>query len=98
MNFDIKKKAQEDLENIWLFTIEKWSQEQADRYINLIFDEIAFLCKNPLIGNDISDVRKNYRFVKVKAHLIFYRFNKKHSKIEVIRILHERMDIDNRIK
>ena len=34
----ISKKAISDGEEIWLFTAEKWSFEQADRYYNLIFD------------------------------------------------------------
>jgi plasmid stabilization system protein ParE len=39
----LSRKAEEDLEEIWLYTLEKWSKEQADRYLNLIFDEIEFL-------------------------------------------------------
>ncbi len=43
--FVISKKAVSDLEEIWLYTVEKWSIEQADRYYNLIFDEINYICK-----------------------------------------------------
>ncbi len=39
MPFFISKKAVSDLEEIWLYAIEKWTIEQADRYYNLIFDE-----------------------------------------------------------
>ena len=46
----ISKKAISDLEEIWLYTAEEWSIEQADRYYNLIFDEINFICKNPKTG------------------------------------------------
>ncbi|WP_373494421.1 type II toxin-antitoxin system RelE/ParE family toxin [Aquiflexum sp.] len=41
MNFKISNEAFIDLENIWLYTFENWSIKQADRYINLIMDEIG---------------------------------------------------------
>ncbi len=93
--FVISKKAVSDLEDIWLYTVEKWSVEQADRYYNLIFDEINHICKNSTAGKSMEHVRKGYRTSKVKSHLIFYRVI--NDTIEVIRILHERMDIENRL-
>ncbi len=91
----ISKKAASDLEEIWLHTVEKWSIDQADRYYNLIFDEIQFICKNVNAGKSMEHVRKGYRASKVKSHLIFYRIQ--NNIVEVIRILHERMDIENRL-
>ncbi len=93
--FVISKKAVADLEEIWLFTFEKWSLEQADRYYNLLFDEINYICKNTNAGKSMEHVRKGYRASKVKSHLIFYRFL--NNTIEVIRILHEHMDIEKRL-
>ena len=93
--FVISKKAVSDLEEIWLYTVEKWSIEQADRYYNLIFDEVNYICKNINAGKSMEHVRKGYRASKVKSHLIFYRVL--NDTIGVIRILHERMDIENRL-
>ncbi|HEX4372538.1 MAG TPA: type II toxin-antitoxin system RelE/ParE family toxin [Puia sp.] len=93
--FAISKKAVADLEEIWLYTVEKWSVEQADRYYDLIFDEISYICKNNNSGRSMEHVRKGYRASKVKSHLIFYRIL--NDTIQVIRILHERMDIENRL-
>jgi toxin ParE1/3/4 len=97
MGYKIRVKASEDIENIWLYTFENWSLEQADRYINLIFDEIEYLADNPNAGKDFNHIRKNYRCAKVKSHLIFYRFIDLQNDIEIIRILHQRMDIENRL-
>ena len=91
----ISKKAVSDLEEIWRYTVEKWSIDQADRYYNLIFDEIQFICKNVNADKSMEHVRKGYRASKVKSHLIFYRIQ--NNIVEVIRILHERMDIENRL-
>ena len=93
--FFISEKAVSDLEEIWLYTLEKWSVEQADRYYNLIFEEINYICININSGKSMDHIRKGYRTSKVKSHLIFYRIA--NNTIEVIRILHERMDIENRL-
>ena len=71
MKSKLSRRAEEDLEEIWLYTLEGWSKEQADRYLNLIFDEMEFLTANPKAGQDFDRIRKNYRYSKVKSHLIF---------------------------
>ena len=96
MSYKISEKAIEDIENIWLYTVEHWSIEQADRYYNLIFEEIEYITKHFESGKDISSIRKDYRYSKVKSHLIFYR-KSKNGTIEIVRVLHERMDIENRL-
>ncbi|MDQ2720887.1 MAG: type II toxin-antitoxin system RelE/ParE family toxin [Bacteroidota bacterium] len=95
--YRISQKAIEDLANIWLYTKEAWSVEQADRYYNLIIDEIEYLTHNFQSGKSMEHVKEGYRAAKVKSHLIFYRkFNE--DVIEIIRILHQKMDIENRLK
>ena len=91
----ISKKAVADLDEIWFYTVEKWSLAQADRYYSLIFDEIDHICEHPTFGRLMDHIRKGYRASKVKSHLIFYRVIG--ETIEIIRILHERMNIDNRL-
>jgi toxin ParE1/3/4 len=97
MSYKISVKASEDIENIWLYTFENWSLEQADRYVNLIFDEIEYLADNPGSGKNFNHILENYRCSKVKSHLIFYRLNDKEGDIDIIRVLHQRMDIVNRL-
>ena len=97
MKCKISEKALEDIEKIWLYTLETWSEQQADRYYNLIFDEIEFIAQNPLSGRDYGHVRKNYRCCKVKSHLIFYRQSEANI-VEIIRILHQNMDIEEQLK
>lgn len=97
MPFKISKEAADDLENIWFYTFENWSIEQADRYFNLLMDEIEFLSEKPYSGKDYSILRKGYFRSKVKSHFIFYKISKNSGDIEIIRILHQRMDIDDRL-
>lgn len=92
----ISEKALEDLNNIWIYTAENWSVEQANRYYNLIVDEIDYVSENFETTKDFSNVRKNYKYSKVKSQLVFYK-KTENTEMEVVRILHERMDIKNRI-
>ena len=96
-SYKISEKSVEDLENIWTYTFHKWSIEQADRYYNLIINEIEFISKNFLAGKSMDHIKKGYRASIVKSHLIFYR-KSQDNQIEIIRILHQRMDVENKIK
>ncbi len=97
MKYIVSHLASQDIENIWLYTFENWSKEQADRYFNLIIDEIEYISINPDSGDDYSQVRKGYFRSRIKSHFIFYRINKKKKIVEIIRVLHQRMDIESRL-
>lgn len=93
MNYKISNEAEKDLENIWLYTFETWSLEQADYYYNLLMNEIEYLTKNPKSGEDFNFIRKGYFRSRMKSHFIFYKINLKNNELEIIRILHQQMDI-----
>ena len=97
MKFRISQEASQDIENIWLYTYENWSIEQADRYFNLITNEIEYLAENPKSGKDYSKVRAGYFRSRIKSHFIFCKINRKNKEIEIIRILHQQTDIDTRL-
>ena len=97
MKYQLSKEALNDLEKIWLYTFENWSQEQADRYFQLIINEIEHVAKEPLSGKDYSEIRKGYFRSRVKSHFIFYRINTKKKAIEVIRILHQQMNTESHL-
>ncbi|MEI7597455.1 MAG: type II toxin-antitoxin system RelE/ParE family toxin [Bacteroidota bacterium] len=83
MRYFISEKANQDIENIWLFTFEKWSLEQADRYYNLILDEIEFIAEHFESGNLFYYIKKGYRASIVKSHIIFYR-KSRNNIVEII--------------
>ena len=98
MIYKISNEAAIDLENIWLYTFETWSEEQANRYLDLIFDEIEYLTLKPQSGTDYTTIRKGYFRSRVKSHLIFYKINISKNELEIIRILHQQMDIENHLE
>lgn len=93
----MSNEAQNDLEDIWLYTLETWSTEQADRYYNLLLNEMEYVTEHPNSGKDYSHVRKGYRRSNIKAHFILYKINEKENQIEIIRILHRKMDIEHQL-
>jgi len=95
--YRISKQAIDDLNNIWIYTFHKWSKVQADRYYDLIIEEIEFIADNYLIGKTAEQTRKNYSVTKIKSHLIFYR-KIENEIVEIVRILHQRMDVKKRLK
>jgi toxin ParE1/3/4 len=93
LELKISSEAFSDLEKIWIYTFKNWSKEQADKYYSLIIDEIEFLRSNPHTGKSAEFVRPGYRVSYVKSHIIFYK-TVKEEKLEIIRILHQRVNID----
>ena len=98
MTYNISIEADNDLQNIWFYTFENWSNDQANHYIDLIIDEIEYLCVNPNSGTDCSYLRKGYFRLKIKSHYVFYKINKKRNLIEVVRVLHQMMDIESQLE
>lgn len=95
MKYRISTEASIDLEKIWLYTFETWSTERADYYFDLIMTEIEYLSENPKSGKDYSEIRKGYFRSRVKSQFIFYKINFNNQEIEIIRILHQQMDISS---
>lgn len=96
-NYKLSKKAEIDLRNIWKYIADNWSLKQGNDYLNLIFEKINILSENPSQGKIYSSVRKDYLGSSVKSHIVFYK-QKDNSGIEIIRILHQRMDLKTRLK
>ena len=92
----LRQKAIGDLNDIWDYTFEKWSAKQADKYYATIKLFCSGIGQNPDIGKEYDGIKKDLLGLKSGKHIIFYQ-SLHEDKIEVIRILHERMDLKKRI-
>ena len=86
-------KARIDLEEIWEYTYETWSEKQADRYYNDLINKCRELKNIFEQGRDYSILFPHLKGYKVNKHIIFYRLLDKGESIEIERILHETMDL-----
>lgn len=95
--YKFTNKAVDDLAQIWNYIVEKWSEDQADRYYLMLLENCKEVAFNPDFGKYYSDVTENVFGFKAGRHIIFYR-KIEDNEVEILRILHEQMDIDKRIK
>jgi len=94
--FVLTHKAVEDLTKIWNYTFEFWSENQADRYYEMLILNCQEVANNPNLGKSYEGITENLKGIKANRHIIFYRtFDK--NQVEITRILHERMDLKKRI-
>ncbi|WP_006243695.1 type II toxin-antitoxin system RelE/ParE family toxin [Mycolicibacterium tusciae] len=88
--------AQLDLEQIWDYTCDRWGDDQAEKYVREIERAIQRVVQNPMIGRACDEVRVGYRRHAVGSHTLYYRLAGA-DVIDVVRILHQRMDVDRHI-
>ncbi|MHA7153769.1 type II toxin-antitoxin system RelE/ParE family toxin [Arthrobacter sp. TMN-50] len=82
--------AQRDLSSIWDFTEERWDTRQAEKYIRELQGAIERIAADPRRGRARDEIRTGYRSYAIGSHVVFYVPGADH--VDVIRILHERMD------
>jgi toxin ParE1/3/4 len=95
--YRFSNKAVEDLSDIWNYTFETWSENQADKYYKMLTNFCKEIAENPSLGENYEEVTEHLFGFKASKHIIFYRIIAE-DEIEVVRILHERMDLRNRIR
>lgn len=93
----LTNKAVEDLTKIWDYTYEVWSENQADRYYELIIAAFEEIAESPALGKGYEMVSKEILGFKVGKHIVFYRALAL-EEVEIIRVLHTRMDLKNRLQ
>lgn len=80
-----------DLEEVWIYTFRQWSLEQADEYHRGIVAAIEGLASGSNLWQR-TDVREGYWKYKVGMHVVYFKSSDEY--LDVIRILHVRMDVD----
>ena len=88
--------ARTDLEQIWDYSCERWDDDQAEEYVREIQRAIQRIVDNPMIGRACDEVRPGYRKHAVGSHSLYYR-SVIGGVINVVRILHQRMDVDRHL-
>lgn len=92
----LTNKAVEDLSQIWNYTCDTWSEKQATKYYNLIIETCQEIAERPHLGKIYNEISEKVLGLRVGKHIIFFQ-ELRTQEIEVIRILHVRMDLKNKI-
>ena len=96
-NFILSKKAVEDLSGIWEYSIQVWSETQADKYYYMLLGVCKDLADGTITARQYPEIHADIFGARAGQHIIFFRHVGKGT-IEVVRILHSRMDLRNRIE
>ncbi|MDR1227443.1 MAG: type II toxin-antitoxin system RelE/ParE family toxin [Azoarcus sp.] len=86
--------ARVDVDVIWDYTVEHWGADQADRYMDDIRDACHGLASDRRQGRPV-DVRPGYLKYLAGSHVVYFRDHG--DRLEVVRILHGRMDVDRHL-
>ena len=92
----LTNKAVEDLAEIWNYTFDIWSERQADHYYYMLINSCQEIAENQTLGKNFEGIFKSLFGFKVGRHIIFYR-KVDNNNVEILRILHEQMDLKSRI-
>jgi toxin ParE1/3/4 len=86
----LSPKARADLEDIWDFTVERWGIAQAELYLRSLQSAIELVANQPQLEQSAEAVRAGYFKFAAGSHVLFFRMHL--AGIDVVRILHGRMD------
>ena len=89
--FALTQKAKSDLKSIAAYTERQWGRPQRMIYAKQFDDAFHLLAETPRTGVTCDFIKQEYRKFPCSSHIIFYR-SVNDTKIEIVRILHKRMD------
>ncbi len=96
-DYTLSRKAIQDLTEIWQYTCITWSEIQADKYYELLIQAFTPLAIKPSLGKSYEEVLSGLMGYRVGQHIIFYRISIA-KKLQIIRILDVRMDLNSKMK
>jgi toxin ParE1/3/4 len=98
MKVKIFPSAEARLIEIWNYTFDQWSEEQADTYVKGLIDSIEQVLEKRYLWKPVAHkTLKDVWLIRYERHYIFFR-RFQNGDLGVISILHESMNIPARLK
>ena len=83
--------ARRDLDDIWAYTEANWGPLQAEHYLRLLQATCADLAAGHRRGQGADHIRKGDFRASAGSHVVFFKTAP--GFLDVVRILHRRMDV-----
>jgi toxin ParE1/3/4 len=83
------------IDKIWEYTARRWGADQAETYLRMLQGAIETVADDPRKGRSCDGIRRGYWKYPAGSHILFYR--KLKGGIDVVRILHGRMDFERHL-
>jgi toxin ParE1/3/4 len=87
--------ARVDIREIRRYTKNVWGKEQSDAYEQRLVAQMHKLGVYPLLGEEVHEAPGNVRRLVAEQHAIFYEID--NGRINVLRILHVKMDLPSHL-
>jgi len=91
----LSPRAQLDLDDIWNYTESRWGIGQPEKYTRQLWQHIKAIAARPTSGRACPEVRAGYHKYRSGSHFLFCRITS--NGVDVVRILHERMDFERHL-
>ncbi|MHC8403448.1 type II toxin-antitoxin system RelE/ParE family toxin [Pseudomonas sp. MDT1-17] len=79
-----------DLEDIWRYTAQTWSLQQANYYTDILTTAFDDLAAWPSRARGCNEIRKGYRRISIVHHTVYLTVEP--YGVAIVRILHKAMD------
>ena len=90
-NFRLTAKAKTDLLHIGRATQGRWGKRQRNKYLKELDSTFHYLAEYPEAGAPCDELAIGYRKQPRGSHIIYYKASST-SSVDIIRVLHKRMD------
>ncbi|AVO44302.1 type II toxin-antitoxin system RelE/ParE family toxin [Phreatobacter cathodiphilus] len=92
MKLALTPAAEQDLSDIFDYSADTWGTDRAVAYVRMLQAAIERLLRFPELGRSAEAVGSGLRILMAGSHIVIYRLQP--ETIVVIRILHQRMDVE----
>ena len=90
--YDLSRRATEDLYDIWSYTVDTWSEDQADKYYTTLIKAFNYISSSPYrVGKSYDEIILGLRGYHIRHHMVFYIIQA-NGRVLIARVLHERRD------
>lgn len=90
MAIKISRRAQADIDAIYLESFRRFGEQQADRYVSDLLKVFDLLADQPAIAREREELTPVVRVYPFKAHVILYRSDG--AELKIVRLRHGRED------
>ena len=94
--YRLRPRAKEDIKQIYADSKLRFGDLQAEKYYRALFAAFRKLNDYPNLGADYSFIRQDVQGFAMQSHIIFYQRQGDWG-IDIIRVMHKRMDYQRHI-
>jgi toxin ParE1/3/4 len=92
VKLDISEDAQADLDAILIYSVANWGAVRTFDYLEEMDARLQLLARGDLSGTPADDVAQGLRKLMAGAHVIWFRASD--DAVRIVRVLHQRQDVD----